>query len=256
MKLNNIKNTFEKREIKPSADSWDVLSARLDEDDKKSKKPVVIYWLSAIAAIFIAALLLYPSLNKDTVSKSDDRSIVNTIPESIDNNNKDVKIVEPQLESVENDNLASTVSAETQNNDKRINKSIENQAIVYNTTPVKTKEPVVKTQEIDLQNSASTTGINEPLVDSNDNTAMASLSTQPMIEKQLTAEEEMELLLNKAMGKVEVTEVAVKTVNPDKLLRETEWDIKSDNRSKLQNSIQGGLDFLRAEAVAIVDRNK
>ncbi|MEP2969813.1 hypothetical protein, partial [Nonlabens ulvanivorans] len=98
--------------------------------------------------------------------------------------------------------------------------------------------------------------IDKALSKGNEDTAMASVSNQHIIEKQLTAEEEMELLLNKAMGKVEVTEVAVKTINPDKLLRETEWDIESDNRSKLQNSIQGGLNFLRAEAVAIVDRNK
>ncbi|MEP2970208.1 MAG: hypothetical protein ABJO82_11775, partial [Nonlabens ulvanivorans] len=108
MKLNNIKNTFEKREIKPSAGSWDVLSARLDEDDKKSKKPVVIYWLSAIAAIFIAALLLYPSLSNETIINSDDK-IVNTLPLNTDNAKDDLLIVEPKLERDKNIDVASTV---------------------------------------------------------------------------------------------------------------------------------------------------
>ncbi|WOI21842.1 hypothetical protein [Nonlabens ulvanivorans] len=255
MKLNNIKNTFEKREIKPSAGSWDVLSARLDEDDKKSKKPVVIYWLSAIAAIFIAALLLYPSLSNETIINSDDK-IVNTLPLNTDNAKDDLLIVEPKLERDKNIDVASTVNTEVQNNDDSNNNAIKNQSIAQNNKQPKTVNSKVKDQAINVQNPASSLNIDKALSKGNEDTAMASVSNQHIIEKQLTAEEEMELLLNKAMGKVEVTEVAVKTINPDKLLRETEWDIESDNRSKLQNSIQGGLNFLRAEAVAIVDRNK
>ncbi|GAL01111.1 hypothetical protein JCM19314_2311 [Nonlabens ulvanivorans] len=255
MKLNNIKNTFEKREIKPSAGSWDVLSARLDEDDKKSKKPVVIYWLSAIAAIFIAALLLYPSLSNETIINSDDK-IVNTLPLNTDNAKDDLLIVEPKLERDKNIDVASTVNTEVQNNNESNNNAIKNQSIAQNNKQPKTVNSKVKDQAINVQNPASSLNIDKALSKDNEDTAMASVSNQHIIEKQLTAEEEMELLLNKAMGKVEVTEVAVKTINPDKLLRETEWDIESDNRSKLQNSIQGGLNFLRAEAVAIVDRNK
>ncbi|GAK76401.1 hypothetical protein JCM19296_1998 [Nonlabens ulvanivorans] len=255
MKLNNIKNTFEKREIKPSAGSWDVLSARLDEDDKKSKKPVVIYWLSAIAAIFIAALLLYPSLSNEAIINSDDK-IVNTLPLNTDNAKDDLLIVEPKLERDKNIDVASTVNTEVQNNDDSNNNAIKNQSIAQNNKQPKTVNSKVKDQAINVQNPASFLNIDKALSKGNEDTAMASVSNQHIIEKQLTAEEEMELLLNKAMGKVEVTEVAVKTINPDKLLRETEWDIESDNRSKLQNSIQGGLNFLRAEAVAIVDRNK
>ncbi|GAK93696.1 hypothetical protein JCM19298_1033 [Nonlabens ulvanivorans] len=253
MKLNNIKNTFEKREIRPSAGSWDVLSARLDEDDKKSKKPVVIYWLSAIAAIFIAALLIYPSLTNDALINSDNNEVVNTLPVDVDITNEDMIIVEPKLE---NTDVASTVNTEVQNNDESGNNAIKNQSIAQNNKQPKTVNSKVKDQVINVQNPASSFNIDEPLSKGNEDTAMASVPDQHIIKKQLTAEEEMELLLNKAMGKVEVTEVAVKTINPDKLLRETEWDIKSDNRSKLQNSIQGGLNFLRAEAVAIVDRNK
>ncbi|GAK89950.1 hypothetical protein JCM19297_572 [Nonlabens ulvanivorans] len=253
MKLNNIKNTFEKREIRPSAGSWDVLSARLDEDDKKSKKPVVIYWLSAIAAIFIAALLIYPSLTNDALINSDNNEVVNTLPVDVDITNEDMIIVEPKLE---NTDVASTVNTEVQNNDESGNNAIKNQSIAQNNKQPKTANSKVKDQVINVQNPASSFNIDEPLSKGNEDTVMASVPDQHIIKKQLTAEEEMELLLNKAMGKVEVTEVAVKTINPDKLLRETEWDIKSDNRSKLQNSIQGGLNFLRAEAVAIVDRNK
>tara|TARA_R110002012_G_scaffold284130_2_gene474801 strand:- start:1165 stop:1926 length:762 start_codon:yes stop_codon:yes gene_type:complete len=253
MKLNNIKNTFEKREIRPSAGSWDVLSARLDEDDKKSKKPVVIYWLSAIAAIFIAALLIYPSLTNDALINSDNNEVVNTLPVDVDITNEDMIIVEPKLE---NTDVASTVNTDVHINDESSNNVIKNQSIAQNNKQPKTVNSKLKNDIQTVQNSATAIVIDEPLLNVNEDTAMASVPDQHIIEKQLTAEEEMELLLSKAMGKVEITEVAVKTVNPDKLLRETEWDIESDNRSKLQNSIQGGLNFLRAEAVAIVDRNR
>ncbi|PQJ30954.1 hypothetical protein BST92_02960 [Nonlabens arenilitoris] len=256
MKLNNIKNTFEKREIKPSAGSWDALSARLDEDDKKSKKPVVIYWLSAIAAIFIAALLLYPSLTNDALMDSDNNEVVNTLPLDEDINSNDMMFVEPKLDETENSDVASTVNTDVHINDESSNNVIKNQSIAQNNKQPKTVNSKLKNDIQTVQNSASAIVIDEPLSNVNEDTAMASVPDQHIIEKQLTAEEEMELLLNKAMGKVEITEVAVKTVNPDKLLRETEWDIESDNRSKLQNSIQGGLNFLRAEAVAIVDRNR
>ncbi len=70
MKLKNIKNQFDKREIAPSENSWERLAAQLDSVDKKKKRPLV-YWISAVAAILIVALmasqLLLPGKDNGTV---------------------------------------------------------------------------------------------------------------------------------------------------------------------------------------------
>jgi uncharacterized protein HemX len=64
MKLNTLKNSFEKRQIEPSTTAWSQLASRLDQEEKKNKKPV-IYWLSAIAAAVVVGLVLYPFFSSD-----------------------------------------------------------------------------------------------------------------------------------------------------------------------------------------------
>jgi hypothetical protein len=52
---NQIKNQLEQRTIEPSAKSWEQLRSKLD---KKDKKPVPVFWWTAIAASFVGGVLL------------------------------------------------------------------------------------------------------------------------------------------------------------------------------------------------------
>lgn len=256
MKLKNIKDTFDKREIKPSASSWDALASRLDEEEKKSKKPV-IYWLGAIAAVLIAAVLIYPALNgNNKVNQQVDGTIV-TIEDKDQENSSDVIIpdateVDQIIKDQQKEGLVINDDDTVEKKEEVISKKSRSQKqYIAQTTQ---KESVKKEELVQEPNQIIDNGLpQEPMQNTIDDTAIASNQKSQVIEKVLTAEEEMELLLNNAMNKVEQPVIAVKTINPDLLLLETEWDIESDNRSRIQNSIQDGLNFLKTEAVALVD---
>jgi len=244
MKLKNIKDQMDKREIAPSAGSWDALASRLETEEKKNKKPL-IYWLGAIAAVLIAAVLVYPSLNDDTdVANSSENQVVQAedeLQQEFNNatlqSNVDIPISqEPPL--VENNTL-----------EMEKKEAVESKNIILKNEGVTqvSQKVIVRIQRNE----------NEPLPETifktNNGNLMTAIDSLTPVETPLTTEEEMELLLRQAMNKVEMTEVAVKSINPDQLLRETEWDIESDKRNKLQNSLQNGLNFLKAEAIAIVE---
>ena len=256
MKLKNIKDTFDNREIKPSASSWDALSSRLDEEEKKSKKPV-IYWLSAIAAILIAAVLLYPSLD-DSLSVDTVNDEVAIIDDPTTQEVEGTQRISNAQESISQELLpievkeAIVIQEESYQNAKQVT-PVVNEVVSQSSTRKQEKDKKA-TSIISNPKNPRFIQIEEPLIENKVNTTVVIVDPTSTVKKPLTADEEMEFLLNKAMNKVEVTSVASKTVDPNKLLRETEWDIESDNQSRLQNGIQNGLNFLKAEAVAIVDR--
>lgn len=256
MKLKNIKDTFDNREIKPSASSWDALSSRLDEEEKKSKKPV-IYWLSAIAAILIAAVLLYPSLD-DSLSVDTVNDEVAIIDDPTTQEVEGTQRISNAQESISQELLpievkeAIVIQEESYQNAKQVT-PVVNEVVSQSSTRKQEKDKKA-TSIISNPKNTRFIQIEEPLIENKVNTTVVIVDPTSTVKKPLTADEEMEFLLNKAMNKVEVTSVASKTVDPNKLLRETEWDIESDNQSRLQNGIQNGLNFLKAEAVAIVDR--
>jgi hypothetical protein len=69
---------------------------------------------------------------------------------------------------------------------------------------------------------------------------------------------ESDILLNKALQKLKVERTAVvetSGINPQKLLRETEWDLEARNHNRLENTLLDGLSRLKREAVALIDRN-
>ncbi|MDP5100670.1 MAG: hypothetical protein NWQ09_05025, partial [Nonlabens sp.] len=82
MKLNNIKKSFDERVIAPSPASWDKLAQRLDNEQKTKKRPY-LYWLGAVAAaVVIALMIIVPvftnsadSIN-DSVVKQDGKPVI------------------------------------------------------------------------------------------------------------------------------------------------------------------------------------
>jgi hypothetical protein len=73
----------------------------------------------------------------------------------------------------------------------------------------------------------------------------------------LTAAQEADMLLERAMGKLKTqqTGVASKTVDPAKLLLETQWDIDAEKRNRVENILLDQFGKLKAQAIAIIDRN-
>ncbi len=257
MKLNNIKESFDNRKIEPSIGAWDTLASRLDQEENKSKKPVIL-WLSAIAAVLILGVFIYPILSSEIVIKkgsSNEVVIDQTKPtEVIPVNKVNVNPVnDAQVDQLKDFNdLQQAVALSEEKNEK--SKSIINN---NNSKNIKIEDvgAVVPNPEV---NSAIS------FTDSPKNSIIEDNSIDPKIivevvevsPKKLTAEEEMELLLNQAIENVEAKEYAVKNINIDQLVRETEWDIEADRRNRFNNYLYDQLGKLKKEAVATITGRK
>lgn len=257
MKLNHIKDSFNNRKMEPSAGAWDQLASRLDQEEKKTKKPVLL-WLSAIAAVLIFAILIYPALSNDmeTVKNTNEVVVEDSQNEPASSNSMEQvrmntsNVIDQTVETTTNkDAFASVIRKE------------ETQTSIFNKRP----ETVDKEQKLDL----TATTIEKPITNSreeklNSNSLLDDNSMNPALlnpvaqstARKLTAEEEMELLLKEAYKNLPVTEYVEKPMNVDQLIREAEWDAETDRRNRVNDLIFDKLGKLKAEALTLIDRNK
>ncbi|WP_213520536.1 hypothetical protein [Nonlabens sp.] len=259
MKLNNIKDSFENRKIKPSASAWDQLASRLDQEEKKDKKPV-IYWLGAIAAALVFGFFLYPLVTNqiDGAEKQSELVIEDKkiTWEKSSHQNKEVipqDIITKENEIVleENGNTKKSISSEKTSSRKKSNFIDSKEKLSNNktgTNSARATADVVLTAKDKIKN-------NYIPEDNSINPAIANAKTQNKAQT-LTSDQEMELLLSKALENVRLKEVAGKEINTDRLLRETEWDIEADRRNRVNDIIYDQLGKLKSEAYTLIGGNK
>lgn len=246
MKLNNIKDKFENREIQPSVDSWEKLSNRLDTVEKKERKPMVI-WFSAIAAILVLGLIVVPSL------------FFNDSMEPLEN---PIVIENPaDKETILKDEIKEPASATS-------NKKTEAIATTEAETVKTTKQPKANKRQPIITEKIKAIITNDIAFETPEKDQLEILETQDAIASQESNVEELQMtapiseadaLLNNALKNLKVQNTAVAsstTINPNKLLRETEWDLEARNRNRLENTLLDGLGKLKREAVALIDRNQ
>jgi hypothetical protein len=257
MKLNHIKNSFENRKIEPSTTAWSQLASRLDQEEKKNKKPV-IYWLSAIAAAVVVGLVVYPFFSSDvnriekhnqlvveenkTPAETTDPQNKEAIQQGLLTTHKETKIV---LE--ENWKIKKEASPEKSLSKNNLITNPHKRIALKNTLVTNSIITQTGIAAIDKETTPRTYYLEDNAIDP----AIANAITQ-----KLTAEQEMELLLRKALKNARKNEVAVEEINIKQLLRETEWDIEADRRIKINSTIFDQLGKLKSEAFALVGAHK
>jgi len=251
MKLNNIKDQMGKREIAPSAHAWEKLQARLDE--KPASNKTWMYWVSGIAAALLLGFFLFPMLTTTTVVAPDNQVVIEETKTEIKTN-----IITPETAQEE---IAVVEETQVINENSESSPAIQNKPVTNKVAIV--KETIVATSpNSKKQNVANNEPfIDQPVVNNIEETIVATTTTSPPViveqpeKEKLTAAQEADLLLQKALGNQPKNDaVATKTVDPKMLLMETEWDVESDRRNRIQNTIQDGLNFLKTEAVALIDK--
>ncbi|WP_194850980.1 hypothetical protein [Nonlabens antarcticus] len=253
MKLNNIKNKFEGREIQPSADSWEKLSQRLDSEKTKSKKPI-IFWLGAIAAVLVLGLTMVPSLFVADSETQADQKIVIEEP-AIENSDTETKLQKPiPVIQDQNNSVAASEGKEPQPATNEAKPKAPKARVVQD--PFLNQKNEIAFEEVKEQESKS--AISKPNIIIEDVAAVAQNNNANPIS-------ESDALLNKALeniaikNKGQTTGIAAnktRSINPQKLLRETEWDLEAQRRNRLENTLLNGLGRLKREAVALIDRNQ
>lgn len=249
MKLNNIKNKFEDREIQPSADAWDRLSTRLDGEENKSKKPLV-YWISAVAAIFILGLMIVPTLMNDNEGGLDNAIVIDTpeIEEVIKKEDTVDQQVMPSSSIIKDEAIVAT----------KTEKAID----IKEAVTIKKKKPVVPVKVMVNKNSdiALTIISKKPIEIDPIQEAVAQRELPDTIVKEaIPVKSEADALLDRALINIKNQSTAVaarREINPQRLLRETEWDLQAQKRNRLENTLLDGLGRLKREAVALIDRNQ
>ena len=259
MKLNKIKDSFENRKIEPSASAWDQLASRLDQKEKKDKKPV-IYWLGAIAAALVFGFFLYPLVTNQIDKTEKQNEIVveekNTTIEASSPQNKeaitqDIIIKENEIALEENGNTKKNISSEKTSSRKKSNFNDPKAKFTKNKTSINSEIAAADLGPTAKGKSKKSYIPEDNLIDPAIANAITQNKAQP-----LTAEQEMELLLSKALKNVRLNEVAVKEINIDRLLRETEWDIEADRRNRVDDIIYDQLGKLKSEAFTLIGGNK
>jgi hypothetical protein len=254
MKLNNIKKSFDQRNLAPSPGSWDKLAQRLDNEQKNKKRPY-LYWLGAVAAaVIIALMIIVPvftnpvdSIN-DSVVKQDGKPVienkVNTPkPDTSDENEVvDAKTMQTQENAVATQPTKTITSKKSQQTTLQTSNSQLAQS-EKNNQEVKNSKP--------MQLNTNTNRNTAVAVQEQKETGIGSTATT-----KLTAAQEADLLLERAMKKTQLqTTVTSAKVDPSKLLMETQWDIEADRRNRVENILQDQFGKLKAHAVAIIIKN-
>jgi len=142
----NIKDKLEKRILSPSSEGWSKLVDRLDEDEKKSKKPMY-WWLSIAAGLLIMVAVSFQFFNTDESE--------NVLPQMVEEN-----VIEGQLNNkkIENEKSINLViqedRVEDQLEDKKETLPIINKSETINykkITERKTKKLIRLAEQNDLK---------------------------------------------------------------------------------------------------------
>ena len=162
----DIKNFFQRREIKPSADAWQRMENLLNKPQAKPKKAYRIYWAVAASIVVIFGLftllqkqdteLIQPASNDSYVTKD---SVANKIQQP-QNNNQVVKVeVVPQ--KTENSRKKSAIIKKVPAN---ISEKVNREVYVVQQNKVKEEafpvEKMVSTEIASVQNTKTQIYVN------------------------------------------------------------------------------------------------
>ncbi len=247
-----IKRQLLDREITPSADSWDKLSARLDETQQK-KKPFLL-WMGIAASIIGGILILSLVFNNSIPSDS---------PEMVDVPKEEVKLEENPVETSEEiftqiqDEVEQVATSEV----KKEKRTPRSNLIV---TPVKKmdqnrREAIVVLDNKSLLNQKrldiSIGPTSDKILDLKLNDTLTSVIAN--VENKATiTDAEVNKLLAEAAAKISEerykTNFAVGKVNPQDLLQDVEFEMDNSFRDKIFEILKEGYSKART---AVANRN-
>jgi len=258
----NIKEKLEQRQIQPSSQAWEALSAKLDANDNKSSRNK--YWWLGIAASFVGVLLVSVWLMQGTADSSTP-VMVEENKEAKDNSiqKNDSKIVVEdktlkQIETPKNEvvkqksivvqeqtRVAQEQAPELNKEHVRSNNNLEQQhetvsRSVVAETPSQQKTPINSTQKsiTDLKVDEVVAQIQE-LNQANDGVTNA----------------EIDSLLKQAQKSIMSQRLYIastKTVSAEQLLLEVEADSESSFRNRVFEALKSSYAKVKT---AVVERN-
>lgn len=230
-----IKNTLEKREINPSAGSWDQLSQRLDSTEKKR---IPFFWWAGIAASIVGGIFIM-SLVFNT-SEVDAPVVVETPSE---------EVINEENNAGENSFIASEEIEKEEKLEEAKKASEEENKIKPNKTPLNTnKRSLIASEEkkvhrvIEKNSDATSERIEENLVQSKLQEIIAEV-TSGTRENADSTDAEINALLQKAAAEISRqhrTEGLAGGINAEELLFDVEMELEQSFREKVFDLLKEG----------------
>lgn len=266
MNLDKLKKRFDHREITPSKGLWDQLDSRLDAHKHRSQPLLQRFWWVGIAALLLLGLLIFP-LSRKRNPQQNPPEIMVTAPVNKPNQELSTEPVSqdpasgttPVIQQTTT-GIASAPLYQAQN----AGVHSQQQSVAQKTYPSPKPETGQNSYPMISKKEMATLVAPIPLIDSQPDSGMVGLmeSVAPSIPSRhglegLTAQQQTDLLLEQAMEAL-VTKPLPETaaLNPQKLLLETEWDLESDRRERLNNKINKGLEQVAKNALALIRINR
>lgn len=246
----NIKETLDKRTIKPASESWDKLSNRLETHDKKKSNKLI--WFTGIAASVVGLLFLGNSLFFNSVVPDE------TLPQIVDVesvkpevkvNEKDIKSIDdPSLKvkktiviSTSNTKLVSQSNSQNKKSVSKINSTTSEVVAENNNISKKGKN-----QKIEFKASLENIDSQE---DNKIGTIASNVEIATLDSKSLDIE--IEALLNDAQQKVTSSD-STKKIDANSLLQDVEADLDQSFRDKVFEALKTNYKKVKT---AVADRN-
>lgn len=251
----DIKNKLEDRTLQPSEKSWEQLSIRLDQNNKKR---ISKFWWLAVAALLVIAFQLVFNSNGGYVSEVDQKPVIAEEP------------VDKTIENLEIDNLDKKDSLPTKLMTEETiaevdSKDVEPELVVDQTK--KRESKIVQSDKIITDDQSSKSKIAFSEVDVSENISepnsilIAENEMGELLEEIKSSEtvnsmdKEVDSLL-KAAQKAIILNHAIKNqsnvVDAQNLLMEVETEVEPSLKSKVYKALKGGYQKVKT---AVAERN-
>lgn len=249
-----LKEKLEKRNLQPTSDAWSKLSERLDEDERRSRKPWIT-WLSVAAGVIIMLSVLIQSFG----SKADQEVTPQMVEEDV------IELPnENQLPTInENETFELAVEEETSNEVNTSPKESEEKRKLTDPNTSKTKQPKLQLAEqstnevqpkniIEEPNDIQKAIVNETQINKD---AVAQALDELKAEKAIATDREVDSLLklaSKELVKDKLLKETSKTVDAQSLLDDVEDEMGQSFRSKVYEALKDGYKTVKT---AVAQRN-
>ncbi|WP_179008855.1 hypothetical protein [Winogradskyella forsetii] len=252
----NIKDKLEKRTLSPTSESWSKLSERLDEDEKKSKKPI-FWWLSIAAGLLIMMAVSIQFFN----TNDSEELRPQTVEENLINEPINKETIQPdQKESIEFANGENKVEEK----EEILPTLKESDIIDFKSDRIKNHEPKHQLAEIEETQESKTPVVIDPIVNNEsrseiDDTILNNAIVQAMktlkSENSSVTDREIDSLLkiaSKELFKENLKKETIKLTDADALLMSVEDEMGQSFRTKVFEALK---ESYKTVKTAVADRN-
>ncbi len=254
-----MKNKLEQRRIEPASQSWEILSARLDADQKK--KGIFSFWslnfgIGMAASLVGIALVTTLYFNYNFVEIKTPVIVDTEVNPNQETKNQNIEI------PIKNENVVIQELKSEENITKDISKKSDSKEIIYQKNPVLNKESqdnllvqvekgrTQKSLEETVNIKKSTLSFEEQKIQD----VVAQINDLKSNGNEVT-DEEIENLLKKAQKEILTNKIYnenTRTVDANALLQDVEEDLQQSFRTKVFEALKTGYESVRT---AVAERN-